>query len=143
MKKKKKKKTGFDLDAALAADGASASEPVETVQNDDAKQNEGGDNGYDDDLDLEDFGKKKKKKKKKPFNDADLLPEDRSANVFADEENKEENDEQLEEDLDMDFSSKKKKRSKKKGLEEILDKPDDEEDKENGKLSSFGSFAFS
>lgn len=135
MKKKKKKKTGFDLDAALAADGGAVgqgAELIEDVQIEELKL-DAGDNGLDDDLDLEDFGKKKKKKKKKPFNEAEVLGEDNKEPI-GEEESKEDAGDKQEDDLDLDFSSKKKKRSKKKDLNEILDKADDEEDKENGNL---------
>lgn len=123
MKKKKKKKTAFDLDGAMAAE---ADEQVETQQLEEAKPV---DDLIDEDLDLEDFGKKKKKKKKKPFNEADLEFQ------AEDGEEPESTADKADDDLDLDFAtSKKKKRSKKKDLNDILDQDDaKDEDKENGK----------
>lgn len=133
LKKKKKTKTGFDLDAALAE-----SSPVETSAPTPDK---------DDDLDSKDdlnmdelLGKKKSKKKKKPFNLdelGDALPE---ASTLADagEDIAVTGEPGAMDDLDlnMDFTRTKKKKMKKKkmdldeliGIEEHLQ---DGEDKEN------------
>ncbi|KAJ6642168.1 hypothetical protein Bhyg_07115, partial [Pseudolycoriella hygida] len=61
MKKKKKKKIPFDLDEALADEVTD-----HNAEKEDAKKEDRG-NDFDENLDLENFGKKKKKKKK-PFN---------------------------------------------------------------------------
>ncbi|XP_052872023.1 eukaryotic translation initiation factor 2 subunit 2 isoform X2 [Anopheles cruzii] len=120
MKKKKKKKTPFDLDAAMAAtEGSAEVEPVAT----EAKP--AGDE--EDDLDLENFNKKKKKKKK-PFNLDDLEGSLPSGSADADAEGKENRedgegagaDDGLDEDFKMDFSMKKKKK-KKKDLTELME----------------------
>jgi translation initiation factor 2 subunit 2 len=81
LKKKKKKKTGFDLDAALA-EGESTEAPAAAP---DTEANEAGD-----DLDLENFGKKKRKKKKTGFNldDLDAALPSTSAGDEAQEERK-------------------------------------------------------
>jgi len=63
LKKKKKKKTGFNLDAALSEPAAEVSEPA--PENGEAEDRE----NKEDTPDMDDmFGKKTKKKKKKPFN---------------------------------------------------------------------------
>lgn len=78
-KKKKKKKTGFDIDSAIA-DPSGMSNNDTTENNKPDKENMEVDNTAPDEeeaLDLESFGKKKKKKKKN-FNLDDLdaaLPE--------------------------------------------------------------------
>lgn len=131
MKKKKKKKTAFDLDGAMAAEADEQQETGATA----AGGSEPLGDDVEDDLDLEDFGKKKKKKKKKAFNEAELEVQPSAEGPLDDEE---QNDAAaaVEDDLDIDFaSSKKKKRTKKKDLNEILELDDaKDEDKENGKL---------
>lgn len=124
MKKKKKKKTAFDLDGAMAAEAEDQTDPVAVDENNLVDDN------VEEELDLEDFGKKKKKKKKKPFNEAEL-----DAQPEEGEESNEVGGEKTEDDLDIDFaSSKKKKRTKKKDLNDILDQDEGkDEDKENGK----------
>merc|ERR1712080_514086 len=120
-KKKKKKKTPFDLDGALneggaeenAEVGASGATPEPVA---------------DDDIDLENFGKKKKKKKK-------VLDEDEEK---VDEEKETTKDEDA--DLDLESFGKKKKKKKPinmKELEEALpdDKADDNADVD---LENFG-----
>ncbi|XP_055911822.1 eukaryotic translation initiation factor 2 subunit 2 isoform X2 [Eupeodes corollae] len=117
--KKKKKKKGFDLDAALGiedtnkktTEGAVEEEAEEALPND-----------AEDLLDLDTFGKKKKKKKK-PFNLEELdvaLPETETQETV---------------DLDMDFSKTTKKKKKKKvELDELVAENKNEEkgdDKEN------------
>lgn len=131
MKKKKKKKTAFDLDSAMAAEA----EEESTLGSAPAEDSNKAADDLDDDLDLEDFGKKKKKKKKKPFNEADL--EGQLDGEGGEDQN--EAADKPEDDLDLDFaSSKKKKRSKKKDLNEILDQGDElkDDDKENAKDTS-------
>ncbi|XP_037933355.1 eukaryotic translation initiation factor 2 subunit 2 [Teleopsis dalmanni] len=127
LKMKKKKKKTFDLDAALGLDEGNKKEESKDEQTADAG------NEFDDNLDLESFGKKKKKKKK-PFN-LDELEGALPSKEGADEGNiiMEEPDDDI--NLDMDFSmAKKKKKSKKKDLDELFaDKLDEEksDDKEN------------
>ncbi|KAI8434218.1 hypothetical protein MSG28_012323 [Choristoneura fumiferana] len=123
LKKKKKKKTGFDMDAALAEQGESTSveAPADTGDVDVPE---------DDNLDLDNFGKKKKKKKK-TFNLEEMesaLPEVREERPPAEEPEQE--DELVDDlDLDIDFSAKKKKKKK---LDELLvDEEGGGEDKEN------------
>lgn len=133
MKKKKKKKTAFDLDAALAAEGgATESADAEAAGNEEAsKLDELGD--MDADLDLENFGKKKKKKKK-PFVNLD---DEASGSAEQKDGDSHELGEQGDaepqggEGLEFDFGTKKKKK-KKKDLNDIL-KDEEEADKENGK----------
>lgn len=141
MKKKKKKKTAFDLDAAMAED-----DNAQDGNNDAAVAGDSLD--LDENLDLENFGKKKKKKKK-PFNLDDLdsaLPasseggaDDGTGEVAGgaggDDADKADDDF----DLDMDFSKTKKKKKKKKDLDELVAEKTEEEkseDKENVEDSS-------
>lgn len=146
VKKKKSKKTAFDLDAALAADDIGGK-----VKNSIDDSNANADlNDFDDDtLDLENFGKKKKKKKK-PFN----LDEIENA-LPANEQNADDQppadgvgedgnaDEDF--DLDMDFSKTKKKKKKKKDLDELVaekledDKSDDKENVDENSSTWAGS----
>lgn len=134
MKKKKKKKTNFDLDAALGLD--ETSENIEDAAPEKERDIETGLNEFDD-LDLETAGKKKKKKKK-PFNLDEL------ENALSASETKTEaaaqgdtvpEDGNFEEDvdLDIDFSKTKKKKKKKKDLDELVAEKEEEksEDKEN------------
>merc|ERR1739838_1204381 len=105
LKKKKKKKTGFNLDAAL-------SEPA--AENGEAEDRE----NKEDTPDMDDmFGKKTKKKKKKPFNFEemnDALP-DSSAPLGENEEiNGNAENEVDDYDMTMDFTKAKKKKGKKK-----------------------------
>lgn len=123
LKKKKKKKTGFDMEAALAEQGESTS--VEApVEADDVDLPE------DDNLDLDNFGKKKKKKKKTFFNLEELesaLPETPPA-----EEPEQQEDELIDDlDLDIDFSKTKKKKKKKNIDEFPMEDENKDEDKEN------------
>jgi len=121
-KKKKKKKTPFDLEGALNEGGADEG----TQDNRDTPEPAKDDN---DDIDLENFGKKKKKKKK----------------VIDDEEEKgdEEKDASKEDvdDLDLESFGKKKKKKKPginmKDLEEAL--PDEKAEDEDVDLESFGT----
>lgn len=140
QKKKKKKKTAFDLDAALAATDApeTSSGTPDLNQNDDVKLNEDTGNDLDENLDLENFGKKKKRKKK-PFNLDEIdnaLPSVNEANndeqVIAELGQDDGANPEEDFDLDLDFSkTKKKKKKKAKELDEILaDKVDD--DREDG-----------
>lgn len=124
LKKKKKKKTGFDMDAALVEQGESASmeAPVETGDVDVPE---------DDNLDLDNFGKKKKKKKKTFFNLEEIenaLPE--TPPIEEPEPQEVEDIDDL--DLDIDFSKTKKKKKKKNNLDEHVVEDDVKgEDQEN------------
>ncbi|XP_055311159.1 eukaryotic translation initiation factor 2 subunit 2 [Sitodiplosis mosellana] len=120
VKKKKKKKTPFDLDAALGDSNA------DNADKDEGKENDGGANEFDENLDLENFGKKKKKKKK-PFNLDELennLPSGESEDKKEDAVNDAAGDEggniENDYDLDLDFSKTKKKKKKKKELDELV-----------------------
>jgi len=121
LKKKKKKKTGFNLDAALADGGSGVPEPAAAQENDVSEATKEDTPEMDE---MEMFGKKKSKKKKsKPFNLDDLgdaLPDTKdmaggdSAEVdsaIADVD---------EFDLDINFSMAKKKKSKKKKDLDVL-----------------------
>lgn len=117
LKKKKKKKTGFDIESALAGD------PTETTTNEvplDAVDVDV-DAVEEDNLDLDNFGKKKKKKKKIFINLEELetaLPETKEENTIFDENlTQEEVVDDL--NLDLDFSKTKKKK-KKKNIEELV-----------------------
>lgn len=125
MKKKKKKKTTFDLDAALAEGepqqdtepSSTSNEPAADFADDTANL---------DDLDLENFGKKKKKKKKTGFNLDDIeqaLPED------GDEGG--EDGDML---IDDTFDGMKKKKKKNKEITELLKDNKENEEVENGEL---------
>lgn len=144
MKKKKKKKTPFDLDGAMAATEESVEAEPATATFGDTKPMADGD----DDLDLENFNKKKKKKKK-PFNLEELDGALPSASGDGDAElkdNREEGeggaDEGLDEDFKLDFSMKKKKK-KKKDLTELMEQElqdaldDDERDNADENASTW------
>lgn len=77
MKKKKKKKTGFDIDAAIAEGGNATNE---TTENNDKENMDVDATPADDDeaLDLESFGKKKKKKKKFNLEELDAALPDKT-----------------------------------------------------------------
>ncbi|XP_031616371.1 eukaryotic translation initiation factor 2 subunit 2 [Contarinia nasturtii] len=145
VKKKKKKKTPFDLDAALGESNA------DNMEKEDGKENDGGANEFDENLDLENFGKKKKKKKK-PFNldelennlpsvDGDDKKEDAVNDAVGEEGGNVENDY----DVDLDFSKTKKKKKKKKELDELVAEKTEEqqqvlsENVEESSTSWFGS----
>lgn len=128
LKKKKKKKTGFNLDAALA-EGSGAQEPAPTPENGEVQEAKESTPEMDD---MEMYGKKKSKKKKKPFSldeMSDALPEAKDNGVAAGDEREPLTIQAAEADdfdLDMDFSSKtKKKRTKKKKLLNDLIAKDD------------------
>jgi len=107
MKKKKKPKKPFDLEAVLQNDSADT-KASESADVESQAQQLADDI---DDLDLESFGTKKKKKKK----DAVILDE-------AGEEN---------EESEMGFGEKKKKKKTKKALEDLVgDSPDKENEEE-------------
>lgn len=131
-KKKKKKKKPFDLDEALAEDTNE-----QNAEKEDALKEDGG-NNFDDNLDLENFGKKKKKKKK-PFN-ADELENNLPAESEEPSEGGGNNDGAGEEggnadddiNLEVDFSkTTKKKKKKKKDLDELVAEKLEEEIKTN------------
>jgi len=127
VKKKKKKKSPFDLDAALADSADNNAEKEDSL-----KETNDGVNDLDENLDLENFGKKKKKKKK-PFNLDELennLPStdgdekrDENVNDAAGEEGGNIEDDY---DLDVDFSKTKKKKKKKKELDELVSEKTEE-----------------
>lgn len=149
MKKKKKKKTPFDLDSAMAADEGSeaegpANDAAGSVEVSAGAADTAGE--LEDNLDLESFGKKKKKKKK-PFNLEDIDSALMSAVEGGNDGEKEGKegrggedgegisfggDDGLEDDMKIDFSMKKKKK-KKKDLTELMEAEDAarEEEKEN------------
>lgn len=161
MKKKKKKKTPFDLDGALGADdGGDIETPVTadgsipSESNNAAGLDGAAANELDDNLDLESFGKKKKKKKK-PFNLDELdtaLTVATEGKTDGEKEGKEAGkiddtdgavfsigDDGLDDDdMKIDFSMKKKKK-KKKDLTELMEAEDAlrEEEKENGMYPGF------
>lgn len=150
MKKKKKKKTPFDLDGAMAAEEGGdsegpASESASGAVSEGAVAGGGSNdagNEMDDNLDLDTFGGKKKKKKKKPFNLDDI--DSALAGVEGADGEKETKggdevemggfggDDGMDDDMKIDFSTKKKKK-KKKDLTELLEAEDAarEEEKEN------------
>ncbi|XP_055382563.1 eukaryotic translation initiation factor 2 subunit 2 isoform X2 [Condylostylus longicornis] len=139
VKKKKKKKTAFDLDAALGLEDSSNTNVAENANTNEESLETGGFGGneLDDNLDLENFGKKKKKKKK-TFNLDDLdnaLPtNDTNANDGVNEGAVDDVNLEEDVDLDMDFSKTKKKKKKKKDLDELVsEKQEDEksDEKEN------------
>jgi len=118
VKKKKKKKSPFDLDGALA-------DQTDSVDGEKEDTSKDAGNDFDENLDLESFGKKKKKKKK-PFNLEDLeanLPADADDNkeeAVADGANEDGGNVEDDYDLDVDFSKTKKKKKKKKELEDLV-----------------------
>jgi len=118
VKKKKKKKSPFDLDGALT----DQSDSIDAEKEDTSKD---AGNDFDENLDLESFGKKKKKKKK-PFNLEDLeanLPadaEDKKEEAVADGVGEDGGNVEDDYDLDVDFSKTKKKKKKKKELEDLV-----------------------
>lgn len=124
LKKKKKKKTGFDMDAALAGEtgeSTSVEAPAETGDVDVPE---------DDNLDLDNFGKKKKKKKKTFFNLEELentLPE-----TPPTEEPEQQEDDAVDDlDLNIDFTNARKKKRKKNTDEIVLEDDIKGEDQEN------------
>lgn len=152
MKKKRPKKKPFDLDAALA-DGSAATETGSAAGDEPADQDSNA-MDFDDNLDLESFGKKKKKKKK-PFNLDEIENSLPSGEAGEEAEDAgaveagagEEGDAQMEDfDLDVDFSKTKKKKKKKKDLDELVAEKLEEDiqtNKDNGKrrcLLYFASF---
>lgn len=144
MKKKKKKKTPFDLDAAMAAEeGGETETPTDPAVTADANSLGVDAGDLDDNLDLENFGKKRRKKKK-PFNLDDLDSALSAVDGGADNEKDGKDgrgedgdgigfgDDGLDDDMKIDFSMKKKKK-KKKDLTELMEAEDlaREEEKEN------------
>ncbi|XP_041980525.1 eukaryotic translation initiation factor 2 subunit 2 [Aricia agestis] len=110
LKKKKKKKTGFDMDAALAGEQGETTNVEAPVESGDVDLPE------DDSIDLDNFGKKKKKKKKTFFNLDELesaLPETKDDKPIAEEPEAQEEEPIDDLDLDIDFSKTKKKKKKK------------------------------
>lgn len=151
MKKKKSKKKPFDLEAALA-DSSDAAVGVDHAEKSDTQKDSAAGGldtlDFDDNLDLENFGKKKKKKKK-PFNLEEIensLPTgdaeaDADADALGGEGGAGEDGEGLGEefDLDVDFSKTKKKKKKKKDLDELVAEKLEEDvqaNKENGECEA-------
>ncbi|XP_050350372.1 eukaryotic translation initiation factor 2 subunit 2 [Nymphalis io] len=129
LKKKKKKKTGFDIDSTLAG------EQNETTSIEAPAESGDVDVPEDDNLDLDNFGKKKKKKKKTFFNLEEIesaLPETRDEKPPAEES--EPHGEKVIDDLDLDIDfSKTKKKKKKKNIDELVIEDDvkgDDQEKE-------------
>lgn len=115
LKKKKKKKTGFDIDAALAGEQGETTSAEAPVESGDVDVPE------DDNLDLDNFGKKKKKKKKAFFNLDELenaLPETKDEKPSAEEP--EQQEEEMVDDLDLDIDFTRKKKKKKKTIDELV-----------------------
>lgn len=148
-KKKKKKKTPFDMsaldDGSIGADEAL---PENGVEN---SKDEGDREDKDDEttLDLDDFsGLKKKKKKKKPFNLEDVdnalqeVEQSEESVKIQGEEKEIENDMGMDEDIDFNLPKKKKKK-KKITFEEIdqenLGADDDDDGEEENKTTSSSS----
>ncbi|CAH0724917.1 unnamed protein product, partial [Brenthis ino] len=130
LKKKKKKKTGFDIDAALAGDQGETTSVEAPAESGDVDIPE------DDNLDLDNFGKKKKKTKKRFFNLQEMenalpeVPQNENTPVEEPEPQEEEVIDDL--DLDIDFSLTKKKK-KKKNIDEFAIEDDvkgEDQDKE-------------
>ncbi|KAK8375621.1 hypothetical protein O3P69_008432 [Scylla paramamosain] len=139
LKKKKKKKTGFNLDAALA-EGSGAQEPAPTPENGEVQEAKESTPEMDD---MEMYGKKKSKKKKKPFSldeMSDALPEAKDNGVAAGEDREPPAIQAAEVDdfdLDMDFSRTKKKRTKKKKvLNDLIAKDEVAADADDKELES-------
>lgn len=115
LKKKKKKKTGFDIEAALAGEQSETTSAEAPVESGDVDVPE------DDNLDLDNFGKKKKKKKKAFFNLDELenaLPETKDEKPPAEEP--EQQEEEMVDDLDLDIDFTRKKKKKKKTIDELV-----------------------
>lgn len=133
LKKKKKKKTGFNLDAALSEAVNEVSEPA--PENGEVEERE----NKEDTPDMDDmFGKKTKKKKKKAFNFDemnDALPDTSAPMGDNEEANGDAGNEVDDLDMTMDFTKTKKKKTKKKkhDLEDLInvDIDQDEKNKEN------------
>ncbi|XP_045775451.1 eukaryotic translation initiation factor 2 subunit 2 [Maniola jurtina] len=120
LKKKKKKKTGFDIEAALAGEQGETTSAEAPAESGDVDVPE------DDNLDLDNFGKKKKKKKKTFFNLDELenaLPETKDEKPPAEEP--EQQEEEMVDDLDLDIDFSRKKKKKKKNIDEQLVMEDD------------------
>ncbi|XP_034833490.1 eukaryotic translation initiation factor 2 subunit 2 [Maniola hyperantus] len=120
LKKKKKKKTGFDIEAALAGEQGETTSTEAPAESGDVDVPE------DDNLDLDNFGKKKKKKKKTFFNLDELenaLPEAKDEKPPSEEP--EQQEEEMVDDLDLDIDFSRKKKKKKKNIDEQLVMEDD------------------
>ncbi|OWR45889.1 eukaryotic translation initiation factor 2 subunit 2 [Danaus plexippus] len=116
LKKKKKKKTGFDMDAALASEQGDTTSVEAPAESGDVDVPE------DENMDLDNFGKKKKKKKKTFFNLDELesaLPETKEEKPPSEEPEQQEDEVIDDLDLEIDFSKSKKKK-KKKNIDELV-----------------------
>lgn len=133
MKKKKKKKTAFDIDAALADGSQETPEQSSALVADSVEGNAGEGIDIENDLDLETFGKKKRKKKKIGFNLDDI----EAALPTGDDGNQEEELGFVDEEsgtIDGTFDlGMKKKKKKKTEINELLKDNKENEDVENGK----------
>ncbi|CAL4065781.1 unnamed protein product [Meganyctiphanes norvegica] len=130
LMKKKKKKKGFNLDAAMSEGVTEVSEPA--PENGEAEDRE----NKEDTPDMDDiFGKKNKKKKKKAFNFDemnDALPDTSAPMGDNEEANGDAGNEMDDLDMTMDFGvAKKKKKAKKKkhDLEDLINVDMDQDDK--------------
>lgn len=124
LKKKKKKKTAFDVEAALGKVNneneppPSANNAIEAIEPKSEENQE-----VDIDLDIT----KKKKKKKKPFA-ADEMDAAENKEPAAEEALPEEAGADDTLDLELDFSKSKKKKKKKKELDQIMAEAEEKTD---------------
>ncbi|KAJ8966572.1 hypothetical protein NQ314_003467 [Rhamnusium bicolor] len=131
----KKKKTTFDIDAALA-EGNTENETTNNIDDAEPKDEEQDDANVDIDLDFT----KKKKKKKKPFgtDDLDAVAIESKEEILIESGNQEDGTVDDNFDLDIDFSKNKKKKKKKKDLDELMAEAEEKaaEDRENADENS-------
>lgn len=135
-KKKKKKKTPFDLsaledgsvpatDCDIQAENGLESRDEYEKENREEKDDDGT-------LDLDDFSMKKKKKKKKPFSLDELetsLPDTNEEMMMVVDDEREGDDAAgTDDDLDFNLPKKKKKKKKKINIDELETEPLDDED---------------
>jgi len=142
MKKKKKKKTGFDLNAAMGeASGASDGQPSAPSQPEEEPEVESEapvaqDKAVDDDISMDFANMKKKKKKKKAFDLQDVgdsLPESGETDASQTPAVAEDDFE------DLDFSKKKKKKKKVVTLDGGADEAQAEDNDDGGMAGDEGS----
>jgi len=123
-KKKKTKKTPFDLEAVLSADStvtqSQPSDQTESKEKENLVPNEEAEESSLQDLDLESFGKKKKKKKGAALEELDKKETQKEGGGT---------EEGGMEDTDLEFSGAKKKKSKKKrDIDELVKETGEEGD---------------